>query len=42
MSQNAHVIFVGNKPPMSYVLAIITSVSAGNLNELALKKLQFC
>ena len=25
MTENADVIFVGNKPPMSYVLAIITS-----------------
>jgi DNA-binding protein Alba len=31
------VIFVGNKPPMSYVLAIITAISAGNLNEVTLK-----
>ena len=31
------VIFVGNKPPMSYVLAIITSLSAGNLKEITLK-----
>ena len=31
MTENADVIFVGNKPPMSYVLAIITSLSASNL-----------
>jgi|GEM_PF-4369088 len=31
---NSDVIFVGNKPPMSYVLAIITSLSAGNLKEI--------
>jgi len=37
LSQNADVIFVGNKPPMSYVLAIITSLSAGNLKEITLK-----
>jgi DNA-binding protein len=37
MTQNADVIFVGNKPPMSYVLAIITSLSAGNLKEITLK-----
>ena len=36
-SENADVIFVGNKPPMSYVLAIITSLSAGNLKEITLK-----
>ena len=37
MAENADVIFVGNKPPMSYVLAIITSLSAGNLKEITLK-----
>ena len=37
MTENADVIFVGNKPPMSYVLAIITSLSAGNLKEITLK-----
>jgi DNA-binding protein Alba len=31
------VIFVGNKPPMSYVLAIITAFSQGNLKEITLK-----
>jgi len=31
------VIFVGNKPPMSYVLAIITSLSSGVLKEITLK-----
>jgi DNA-binding protein len=36
MAENADVIFVGNKPPMSYVLAIITSLSSGNL-EITLK-----
>ena len=36
MAGNADVIFVGNKPPMSYVLAIITSLSSGNL-EITLK-----
>jgi archaea-specific DNA-binding protein len=37
MTENADVIFVGNKPPMSYVLAIITSFSAHNLKEVTLK-----
>ena len=37
MTENSDVIFVGNKPPMSYVLAIITSLSQGNLNEIILK-----
>ena len=37
MTENADGIFVGNKPPMSYVLAIITSLSASNLKEITLK-----
>ena len=37
MTENSDVIFVGNKPPMSYVLAIITSLSQGNLKEITLK-----
>ena len=31
------VIFVGNKPPMSYVLAIITAFSSGTMKEVTLK-----
>jgi archaea-specific DNA-binding protein len=31
------VIFVGNKPPMSYVLAIITAFSQGSPKEITLK-----
>ena len=38
MTEKANdVIFVGNKPPMSYVLAIITSLSSGTLKEITLK-----
>jgi DNA-binding protein len=37
MTENADVVFVGNKPPMSYVLAIITSLSSSNLNKITLK-----
>ena len=37
MTEEADVIFVGNKPPMSYVLAIITSFSQGNVHEVTLK-----
>jgi len=37
MAQNSGVIFVGNKPPMSYVLAIMTSFSSETLNEVTLK-----
>lgn len=31
------VIFVGNKPPMAYVLAIITAFSQGSPKEITLK-----
>ncbi|MCL1977543.1 MAG: DNA-binding protein Alba [Candidatus Bathyarchaeota archaeon] len=31
------VIFVGNKPPMSYVLAIITAFSSGTTKDITLK-----
>jgi len=37
MTENPDVIFVGNKPPMSYVLAIITSFSSGTLKQVTLK-----
>jgi DNA-binding protein len=37
MTENSDVIFVGNKPPMSYVLAIITSLASGKTNEITLK-----
>jgi len=37
MTENADVIFIGNKPPMSYVLAIITSLSSGASKEIILK-----
>jgi archaea-specific DNA-binding protein len=38
MNQRSNdVIFVGNKPPMSYVLAIITAFSSGNQKEITLK-----
>jgi DNA-binding protein Alba len=38
MSEKASdVIFVGNKPPMSYVLAIITAFSSGAQKEITLK-----
>jgi len=31
------VIFVGNKPPMSYVMAVMTALSSGAINEITLK-----
>jgi len=37
MSEKSGVIFIGNKPPMSYVLAIITDLSASNAKEVTLK-----
>jgi DNA-binding protein len=37
MADNSDVIFVGNKPPMSYVLAIITAFSSGNAKQITLK-----
>nr|MDO8133299.1 DNA-binding protein Alba [Candidatus Njordarchaeum guaymaensis] len=37
MSREPNVIYVGNKPPMSYVLSIITSFSGSNTKEVTLK-----
>jgi DNA-binding protein len=37
MTENSSVVFVGNKPPMSYVLAIITSLSSSGAKEVTLK-----
>ena len=37
MTEKSGVIFVGNKPPMSYVLAIITAFSGGNTKDVTLK-----
>ena len=31
------VVFIGNKPPMSYVMAIITAFSSNSTNEVTLK-----
>src|SRR4030066_88130 len=36
-TEKSDVIFVGNKPPMSYVLAIITAFSSGTTKEITLK-----
>ena len=35
--RNPEVIFIGNKPPMSYVMAVITAMSSGNVSEITLK-----
>lgn len=37
MSKDPGTIFIGKKPPMSYVMAIITSMSAGESKEVTLK-----
>ncbi len=37
MAEKSDVVFVGNKPPMSYVLAIITAFSGGNTKDVTLK-----
>jgi DNA-binding protein Alba len=37
MEKQQDVIFVGNKPPMSYVLAIITAFSSGANKQITLK-----
>jgi DNA-binding protein len=37
MTENSKIVFIGRKPAMSYVLAIITSLSASNSKEITLK-----
>lgn len=37
MTEKSNVISVGNKPPMSYVLAIITAFSSGTTKDVTLK-----
>lgn len=37
MAEKSGIIFVGRKPPMSYVLAVITSLSTSNTKEITLK-----
>jgi archaea-specific DNA-binding protein len=37
MAEKSGIIFVGNKMPMDYVLAIITGMSANNNKEVTLK-----
>jgi DNA-binding protein len=36
VEKKPEVVFIGNKPPMSYVMAVITAMSSG-LNEITLK-----
>ncbi len=37
MSKDANTVFIGNKPVMNYVLAIITLLGSGNVKEVVLK-----
>ncbi|MGD0160237.1 MAG: DNA-binding protein Alba [Candidatus Bathyarchaeia archaeon] len=37
MAENQKTVFIGRKPAMSYVLAIITSLSQSNSKEITLK-----
>jgi DNA-binding protein len=37
MAEKSRVVFVGNKMPMDYVLAIITGLSASNATDITLK-----
>ncbi len=37
MAEKSNIVFIGNKPPMNYVLAIITSLSASNAKGVTLK-----
>ncbi|HVP93162.1 MAG TPA: DNA-binding protein Alba [Acidobacteriota bacterium] len=37
MAEKSGIVFIGNKPAMSYVLAIITSLSGSNAREITLK-----
>jgi len=37
MTENQGIVFIGRKPAMSYVLAIITSLSSSNAKEITLK-----
>jgi DNA-binding protein len=35
--KRSDVVFIGNKPPMSYVMAVMTALSSGAINEITLK-----
>lgn len=37
MTERSGIVFIGSKPVMSYVLAIITSLSSSNAKEVTLK-----
>ena len=37
MAEKLGIVFIGSKPPMDYVLAVMTRLSAGNAKEVVLK-----
>ncbi|MCJ7424105.1 DNA-binding protein Alba [Candidatus Bathyarchaeota archaeon] len=37
MAERSGIVFVGNKTPMDYVLAVMTTISASNAKEVVLK-----
>ena len=37
LEKRPEVILIGNKPPMSYVMAVITALSSGAITEITLK-----
>jgi len=37
MAEGSAIVFIGSKPPMDYVLAVMTRISAGNAKEVVLK-----
>ncbi|MCJ7471167.1 DNA-binding protein Alba [Candidatus Bathyarchaeota archaeon] len=37
MAEKSGIVFIGSKPPMDYVLAVMTRLSAGNAKEVILK-----
>ena len=37
MAEKSGIVFIGSKPPMDYVLAIMSRISAGNAKEVVLK-----
>jgi len=37
LEKTPEVVFIGNKPPMSYVMAVMTALSSGAITEITLK-----
>jgi DNA-binding protein len=37
LKKEPDVVFIGNKPPMSYVMAVMTALSSGAITEITLK-----